>query len=139
MNQNLLQAAIYNALMDSQELQALLRGRVFDDVPQGEAFPYVVIGEEESRPWDLDCKSGSATLVTVHAFSRYQGSKEVKDIGAAIYDILHNCRMELDGFSAAVFAHEMQTTMLEGDGVTRHLVTRFRVLTLETEAEDGCI
>ena len=132
--QNELQKAIYQILAASLPLQAIVAGRIFDEVPQGEDFPYIVIGDDDLKPWDLDCKLGFEALITIHAFSRYKGRKEVKEIGAKIYDLLHNASIVTDNFTSAVCVSDMQTTMVEGDGVTRHLVARFRADFLKTGA-----
>ena len=132
--QNELQKAIYQILSASLPLQAIVAGRIFDEVPQGEHFPYIVIGDDDLKPWDLDCKQGFEALITIHAFSRYKGRKEAKEIGAKIYDLLHNASIVTDNFKSAVCVLDMQTTMVEGDGVTRHLVARFRADFLKTGA-----
>ena len=132
--QNELQKAIYQILAASLPLQAIVGARIFDEVPQGAAFPYVVIGDDDLKPWDLDCKRGFEALITIHAFSRYKGRKEAKEIGAKIYDLLHNASIVTDNFASAVCVLDMQTTMVEGDGVTRHLVARFRADFLKTGA-----
>ena len=130
--QNELQKAIYQILAASLPLQSIVAGRIFDEVPQGEDFPYIVIGDDDLKPWDLDCKLGFEALITIHAFSRYKGRKEAKEIGAKIYDLLHNASIVTDNFTSAVCVLDMQTTMVEGDGVTRHLVARFRADFLKT-------
>lgn len=128
MNQNILQKMVYQALAADQGLDHFVRGRIFDDVPQEEHFPYVVIGEDDARPWGNDCTNGLESLITIHAFSRYAGRMEAKDIGAAIYRVLHNAKlMDNSGVYAAVCTLDTQTTMAEDDGATRHLVIRFRV------------
>ena len=132
--QNELQKAIYQILAASLPLQSIVAGRIFDEVPQGEDFPYIVIGDDDLKPWDLDCKLGFEALITIHAFSRYKGRKEAKEIGAKIYDLLHNASIVTDNFTSAVCVLDMQTTMVEGDGVTRHLVARFRADFLKTGA-----
>lgn len=52
--QNELQKAIYQILAASLPLQAIVASRIFDEVPQGEDFPYIVIGDDDLKPWDLD-------------------------------------------------------------------------------------
>ena len=130
--QNELQKAIYQILAASLPLQSIVAGRIFDEVPQGEDYPYIVIGDDDLKSWDLDCKLGFEALITIHAFSRYKGRKEAKEIGAKIYDLLHNASIVTDNFKSAVCVLDMQTTMVEGDGVTRHLVARFRADFLKT-------
>jgi len=39
---------------------------VYDDVPQGASFPYVVIGDDTSIPWDTDDSVGSESTLTIH-------------------------------------------------------------------------
>ena len=132
--QNELQKAIYQILAASLPLAAIVGARIYDEVPQGASFPYIVLGDDDLKPWDLDCKLGFEALITVHAFSRYKGRKEAKEIGAKIYDLLHNASIVTDNFKSAVCVSDMQTTMVEGDGVTRHLVARFRADFLKTGA-----
>lgn len=132
--QNELQKAIYQILAASLPLQSIVAGRIFDEVPQGEDYPYIVIGDDDLKPWDLDCKLGFEALITIHAFSRYKGRKEAKEIGAKIYDMLHNASIVTDNFKSVVCVLDMQTTIVEGDGVTRHLVARFRADFLKTGA-----
>ena len=97
--QNELQKAIYQILAASLPLQSIVAGRIFDEVPQGENFPYIVIGDDDLKPWDLDCKLGFEALITIHAFSRYKGRKEAKEIGAKIYDLLHNASIVMRAFA----------------------------------------
>ena len=132
--QNELQKAIYQILAASLPLASIVGARIYDEVPQGASFPYIVIGDDDLKPWDLDCKLGFEALITIHAFSRYKGRKEAKEIGAKIYDLLHNASIVTDNFTSAVCVSDMQTTIVEGDGVTRHLVARFRADFLKTGA-----
>ena len=128
-NQNILQRLIYERLSLDPVIGELVAGRIFDDVPQGECFPYITIGEDDARPWGNDCVQGLESLITIHAFSRYAGRREVKDISAAVVDVLHNAKLvDNSGVYAAVCSLDMQTAMTEADGATRHAVIRFRVL-----------
>lgn len=124
--QNELQKAIYDKLKASAALTAIVGQRVYDDVPQGSQFPYVVLGDDITSAWDTDCKAGFSALITVHGFSRYQGRKEAKAIGDAVYAALHNAGFLTANFYAAACAFDTQSVIIESDGVTRHTVTRFR-------------
>ena len=124
--QNELQKAVYDKLSASAELTAIVGARVYDDAPQGTAFPYVAIGDDMTTMWDDDCKAGFSALITVHGFSRYQGRKQAKAMGAAVYNALHNAKLTTASFYSAACAFDTESTIIEADGVTRHVVTRFR-------------
>ena len=66
MNQTAIQTAIYQAL-------STLSYPVYDDVPQNAAFPYIVIGEDTSIPFDDDCNTGAESTITIHVWSIYSG------------------------------------------------------------------
>jgi hypothetical protein len=63
------QRAIYRTLAEDDELQSLVSG-VFDDVPEGTEFPYVVIGEGTLLPDNYLTGFGREVRVTLHVWSR---------------------------------------------------------------------
>lgn len=122
MTQTDIQAAIYTKL-------ASLSTTVYDDVPQNAAFPYVVIGDDTSIPLDDDCGSGFESTITLHVWSIYKGRKQVKDIMGAIYAALHRQDLTITGGYLITMNFDYQDSFLDPDGVTRHGVIRFRLLT----------
>ena len=46
-----LQKAIYARLAGDEDLAALLATRIYDNVPGDAGFPYLAIGENETRDW----------------------------------------------------------------------------------------
>ena len=121
MRQEDIQHAIYDAL-------APLGWPVYDHVPQSAACPYIVVGEQESAPWDTDDSTGSESLLTVHVWSEYRGRLEAKRIQQAIYSTLHRAELWVS-FSAFVMIDcEFQETVTESDGLTTHGIQRFRVI-----------
>lgn len=81
---------------------------VFDHVPEElpdgsgntvtVTYPYVVIGEPYSQPSDTKTTRGEEVNLTLHAWSEYEGKRE-------IYQILNACtnalkyRLDIEGFS----------------------------------------
>ena len=122
MNQVAIQAAIYQAL-------STLAYPVYDDVPQNAAFPYIVIGDDTSIPFDDDCNVGAESTITIHVWSIYSGRLEVKQIMNAVYNRLHRQNLSIAGSYSITLNAEYQDTFLDPDGVTRHGVIRFRLLT----------
>jgi hypothetical protein len=128
-----LQTAIYSTLTGSTAVQAFVGTRVYDEVSQGTAAgvtkPYIVIGESTQADWSTKTFDGQESTITLHAFSEYKGQKEVKQIGNAIYGALHNGTLSVSGQTLVLCQFEFSDSFMEGDGVTRHLVQRYRTLT----------
>lgn len=127
-DQDALQAAIFNALDGVPGMPP-----VYDDVPENVPFPYVVIGDDVSAAFDDDCGSGADSMVTIHVWSTYPGRAEAKQILDLIYRTLHRSNLVIAGNVTITIDADYQMTLLDPDGVTRHGVIRFRVLTREIQ------
>ena len=112
--------------------------RVFDQVPQdtwrrpaaGGGFPpYVVIGLATVRDFDTKTEDGCDQALLIHTWSRYRGFKEAKQIMAAVVDALDRQGLAIAGHALVQLRFEFSDSFLEEDGLTRHGVQRFRVLT----------
>lgn len=108
-------------------LQSALSVPVFDHTPQDSPYPYVVIGDDTSVPWDTDDSLGTEATVTVHVWSRYRGRAEVKELLEHIYDALHRQDIAIAGVDVIESIAEFQQTIVESDGLTRHGIIRFRL------------
>lgn len=105
---------------------------VFDDVPQGTAYPYIVVGEETAIDVSSKDKDIFEHTLTVHVWSQYRGRRDIKVIMKQVHDILHDSSLTVSGGSMVNMRQEFQTTLLEGDGITRHGVIRFRAVVSDT-------
>lgn len=123
--QSAIQGGIYQALVAASEITC----PVYDDVPQGAAYPYIVIGDDTAIAFDDDCGVGLESTLTLHVWSVYSGRKEAKDIMAAIYEVLHLNKLPLSSGYTVICMLDFMHTFLDPDGVTRHGVIRFRLLT----------
>ena len=128
------QQAIFNALDASAEVQTILGAtpRLYDHVPPGTIFPYVVYGPVHVTPYDTKTEIGFEQIITLNIWSRYRGGKEARDIFQALYDALHRANLTVSGqvflsseFHSADFA-------LDSDGLTTHGAARFSVVTQTT-------
>lgn len=124
-----IQVAVLARLAAYGPLAAFVSGRIYDDVPQNAPFPYVVIGEADSIPFDDDVNDGEDTDLTIHVWSRSAGRKEVKQMMAAIYAALHRYPLPITGAHTVLMDFDYQNSFLDPDGITRHGVIRFRLLT----------
>jgi hypothetical protein len=123
MNQFDLQKAIYD------KLTAALPYPVFDDVPQNQEYPYIAIGEDTSLQWDTDDSIGYNSTLTIHAWSRHAGRKQVKDMIAGIYSALHRQALSISGSYVVTVECAFQETFMDSDQRTRHGVARYRIIT----------
>ena len=124
------QAAIYGVLAGNSALTAQLAegaSSVFDHVPQGSAFPYIVLGNSAAQPLETQSGGGCDSTVDIHAYSRALGMKEAKSVMAAVSDALHNQNFTVAGqrlVFCRLISHELRQ-----EGETRHGISRFRIIT----------
>jgi hypothetical protein len=116
-----LQGAVYSALAT-----ALAPVKVYDDPPQGSAYPYVVIGDDACADASTKTDEGEDIDLTIHVWSRYRGKKEAKEILAAIKDALHDQPLSATGWGLVMARFEFSSVFPDPDGLTMHGVSRFR-------------
>lgn len=125
------QRAIYQRLTSHAPLMARVTG-ILDDVPEGQPFPYVVIGEWTEIPVLAFGEDGSETTLTLHVWSRYRGWKEANEIVALVNEVLDDAELEVEGYRTVLVVYDSSTAIRDTDGVTRHMVVRYRLI-LEEE------
>lgn len=126
------QVAVLTALRGASALTDLLTdgaSAVRDHVPEGSAYPYVALGESRASRFDCKTEEGMEQALTIHSWSRHRGMKELKAIMAAIVDALDGQDLAITGHHLILIHFESSETRLEKDGLTRHGLQRFRVLT----------
>jgi len=101
---------------------------VFDNVPDNQPKPYVVVGDDTVIEWDTDNNAGFEATITLHVWSDYPGKAEVKTIQGEIYDLLHRAEFSVIGYNLINCSFEFGDTFLDVNGVTRHGVQRFRLI-----------
>ena len=126
-----LQKSIFNALDGDSTLQSLVTD-VYDFVPESTAFPYVKIGEETSIDNGTKTLQGNEHTLVIHTFSRYRGSKEVKEIMSRIYALLHESSLSVTGASLVNLRFEFSDVIKENDGFTSHGIQRFRAIVYDS-------
>jgi hypothetical protein len=105
---------------------------VFDDLPENTSYPYIVIGEETAIDTSAKDKDIFEHTLTIHIWSQYRGRRDIKEIMEQVHDTLHDSSLSVTGASMVNMRQEFQTTLLEGDGITRHGVMRFRAVVSDT-------
>ena len=106
---------------------------VFDSAPflpegaPATTFPYCVIGNDTSAPWDTDGTRGAEITVTLHFWSRTEGFKQVKALMDQAYGLLNRAALTKTGYAVIDCLFEFSDTMHDPDGITKHGVQRYRL------------
>ncbi|MGB4101346.1 MAG: DUF3168 domain-containing protein [Alphaproteobacteria bacterium] len=125
------QDAVYTILTASSGVQAVLGSpaRIYDHVPPDASFPFLTLGAVQAEGFDTKDRTGTRQTLVLHAWSRARGSEEVKNILSALYDVLHLGSFTVAGHELAVCQWRQAETMLDDDGLTRHGVAQYEVIT----------
>ena len=126
------QAAVVAALQaDSTVVGLLAQGAasVLDHVPQSTAHPYLVVGEATAAPFDSKTEDGMEQTIALHSWSTYNGMSEIKSIMDAVVAVLDRADLSLAGHDLVDIRFLSSEAKLEEDGVTRHGIQKFQVLT----------
>jgi hypothetical protein len=125
-----LQQSIYATLASDAAVLTLLGGpRIYDDVPQGAAFPYLTIGQSTLRDWSTGSEDGHEHTLTLHVWSREKGRKQTHALMGAVHDALHDRDLALEGHRLVNLRHELSEARREPDGDTYHGIVRYRAVT----------
>lgn len=117
------QKAIYAAL------NGAISCPVYDRIPKGAAYPYVVIDRQDADADDPLASRRDVRRLYVSVWSDYPGQKEVLDIIAEIDAVVHNARLAMDTGRMVIARMIRRNTRRDADGesfmgdITIELVT----------------
>ncbi len=121
------QAAIHGKLTGDATLMGMVTA-VHDQVPEDASFPYLAIGDDTAVDFGTKTEAGQELTLTLHAWSRAHGRREVKDILARIHALLHHQALTVTGFTHLLTRFEFTQTFRDRDGLTQHGIARYRVI-----------
>lgn len=116
-------------LADSGLVTALGGEQVFDDVPRDVPFPYITIGDIDTRDWSTQTSRGHEHTVTLHLWSRYRGRKQVQELIAEVDRILDGADPPLSGYRLVNLSTIFWTAQREPDGQVYRGTVRLRAVT----------
>ena len=125
------QDALYTALTADAGVQALLGSpaRVYDHVPPDAAFPFLTMGAMQAEAFDTADHDGVAQRVTLRAWSRMRGRKEIKAIMDAVYARLHGGTLAISGRKLVLCRFMAAEAALDDDGLTYHGMAQYQIIT----------
>lgn len=125
-----LQQSIFATLAADAPLVGLLGAvRIYDDVPQGAAFPYLTFGHSIARDWSTGSEDGDEHILTLHVWSQARGKKEAHAIMDAVREALHDQALSLAGHRLVNLRHEFSEARRDPDGAVVRGITRYRAVT----------
>jgi cytochrome c556 len=122
-----IQQMIFSKLTGDAGLTVKISG-VFDAHPEPQVFPYVTLGDGYSNPFVQFERMGEEVYCNIHIWSRYKGFKESQEISADIQRLLAQQEHEVDEFGTVACYFDTSETMRDVDGITRHVILRYRFL-----------
>lgn len=130
-----LKRAILAVLKTDATLTAMglppLASRIYQRPRKPVTFPYVSVGRGTMTPLDTKDSRGAEVTFQIDTWSRSGGSVEAEDIGARIYELLHEQPLTLATQHFIEGRLQLSMTMDDPDGETTHGVQRFTFLTSE--------
>lgn len=125
-----LQAALIAWLKDDGALAAMLGDpvRIWDQAPNGAAFPHLLMSRSESRPVEAD-GCGIEHVVTLICVSRFGGGEEARAISAVVRARLHDAVLEADGVRTVSLRVTFADVFRTPDARRHHAVIRVRAVT----------
>lgn len=123
-----LQTALYQKLTGSTDLMSLVTG-IFDEVPDGQAFPYVTIGSITETASDAHDHQGLDCTVQIDVWTKGVGTgfKAAYTIYATVDAALDRQPLSVAGFSDVSIACDQHQTLRDPDPDIRHINSQFRV------------
>lgn len=118
------QKAIYTTLT-----AALYPVKVYDAVPQGAAYPYVVINNTEVVSADFLSSRKDERILYLSIWSQYRGQKEVIDILTDIDAAIHRKALTLESGTMVQSFVQNKSTMREPDNLTFQGSAKLRIIT----------
>lgn len=126
------QKAVVALLKADAALTAIVPAvRIAETIADTLDYPHMWIEEGGGEDWSTKTESGVSEELVLHVGSRYNGTKEVKQIGERLHALLHFVTLLLDNGQCVVARFDRYNILLDQDGVTRHGVFRFQFLISE--------
>lgn len=121
--------AIKARLLNDANVKALIDDRIFDRIQSNPTFPYLSIGEVQVLPELGEATDAATAHVTLHSWDRFKGSDAIKSIGKYVIAALHDKDLALTDGAVQSMLLESARTLPDPDGLTKHGIYQFAVLT----------
>lgn len=121
----LFQKQLYTLLANDVILLNQVTG-IFDETPEDEPFPYIVIGDAQETPFDTYPKMGRIAAITITVWSQHTGFLEVLSISDRIITLLNRYSFSsILPYISIYTMYKSGITKRDSDGITREAELHF--------------
>jgi len=128
----LVSAAIIDRLKSDAGVIAIVGQHVFDVVPSGVDTPYITLGQPQVLPDRTGCESGAEISIGINGWTTGPESVASRQLGAAIVASIDEYELVMTGHRTVLCELEQNQYLEDPDGITKHSVATFRILTEPT-------
>jgi hypothetical protein len=119
------QTAVYGRLHGDATLAAM--APVYDEVPEGTAYPYVAISGLDATPDNTLGELGSSVVITLNVWSRYRGYAEAQRIAARIDALLDHQPLSVTGYRDVSVLQQALRAVRDPAPEIRRVVAEYQV------------
>ena len=125
-----LQHSIYQTLSNATALTSLLGGAgIYSKAPQGQALPYMTLGQTVNLAWSTGTDDGTKHDLTLHVWTSADSAEKVHEIMDTVKTLLHDRPLSVEGHYLVNLRHEFAEARIDPDGETMHGIVRYRAVT----------
>lgn len=125
-----LQRSIYQTLSNAPALTSLLGGAaIFSKAPQGQALPYITLGQTVTLDWSTGTDDGTEHDLTLHVWTDADSAEKVHEIMDTVKTLLHDRPLSVEDHYLVNLRHEFAEARIDPDGETMHGIVRYRAVT----------
>lgn len=126
------QTAFYQRMVADAVLGGLVSG-VFDEVPEGQAYPYVRLGAHLSIPDNAHGQFGRQITLTLHVWTKARGNAQGQAIADRIIELFDHQPLTVVGHRVVSVRCEFDQALTDPNPELRRHVLRFRTITTQEE------
>jgi len=125
-----LQRSIYETLSNAPALTSLLEGaRIYSKAPQGQALPYITLGQTVNLDWSTGTDDGTEHDLTLHIWTAADSAEKVHEIMDTVKTLLHDRPLSVEDHYLVNLRHEFAEARIDPNGETMHGIVRYRAVT----------
>ena len=128
-----LQKLVRTLLLADTRVTGFIGERVFDERPEGAAYPFIEFGPSDVVEDGADCIDSGEHTLQLDVWSRAPGHVEAKRLVDAVKTCLHQREASLDDYALVEMTVDFRRVFDDPDGKTKHGVVTLRALVEEPE------
>jgi hypothetical protein len=126
-----LQKAVYGVLAADSTLTGLVTG-IYEYVPQGTGYPYLVVNEITAADWSTKTSKGASCNLLLKAYSRDMQDAVLLQIMSRATDLVRAATLTMTGHSVTNITFRDMDVKRMADGITYEATAGFKILTEES-------